>query len=232
MRNIIILMAAIFLANTTLEAIQEYAIDEKRAHSILLSNHSHNRIAVSQGGVEKIFGDPAYFNITIDQITGQAFINIVRTLPDRGTTLTLITRSGYTQDLNITAGDVPSEHVILKEPGETPEDIATNFQTFAIDTLNAIFSGETPIGYGQRVLTQDDNLELPSPLAAQPIKAFNGIFETLVIYRITNAGKENITIKANALKRERDSWAFINANHLKPKEQAVCVIASHRKMLP
>lgn len=204
----------------------EHKIDEKKPLTIQFSKTSHNRISVERGSVEKIFGDESYFNINIDRTTGNAFVTVLRDIPDP-MTLTVVTNAGLIQDLAIASTDKLSEHLILKEEEDVDELIAppSNFHGPTIEFLNKLLEGKSPLGYGQRALNDKDILKLPHPLSASPIKAFEGPFENVLVFNIKNAGKDPIIINSETLKKDNASWVFLNAHELNAKEQVLCIIS-------
>lgn len=212
---------------SSIYALVEARIDEKKPISILFSQSSHNRISVERGSVEKIFGDESYLSIGIDRTTGNAFVNILRDI-SKPTTLTVVTSTGLIQDLLVTSADKPSEHLILKEEEEEKEDLigtTSHFHGYTIEFLNQILEGKSPLGYGQRALTDKDNLQLPRPLIASTIKALEGPFEEVIVYRIKNVGKYPVIISPESLKKDNVSWVFFNSHELKAKEHVVCIIS-------
>jgi len=211
---------------TTTYALVEQKIDEKKPLSIVFSKSSHNRISIECGSVEKIFGDETYFNINIDRTTGNAFVNVLREISEP-TTLTIVTSAGLIQDLAVISADKPSEHLILKEEDAEKDVIETtsNFHGHTVEFLNQILEGKTPMGYGQRALIDQDNLELPQPLVVSVIRAFEGPFEEVIVYSVKNGGKDPIIINSDSLKKKKASWVFLNAHELKSREQALCIIS-------
>ncbi len=219
------------VAYTSLHALIEQPINEKKPIPIALSTTSHNRISIERGSVEKIFGDESCFNISIDRTTGNAFVTLTKDLTEP-MTLTIVTGSGLIQDLSVTTSDKPSEHLILKEvEDEMDEAMQTtaDFHGPTIDFLNKILEGKIPLGYGQRPLQTQERLSLPHPLTTTPIEAFEGPFENIIVYKIKNTGKDSVILNAESLKKEKASWVFLNANELKPKEELLCII-SYPKM--
>lgn len=212
---------------SSVEALVEEQINEKKPISIHFSITSHNRISVERGGVEKIFGDESSFNIAIDRATGNAFVNLTRPILEP-LTLTVVTRSGLIQDLSITSGEKPSEHLILKEVDEDrmeTSSISSNAHKPTVDFLNRILEGKIPIGYGERPLEEDDVLKLPHPLSASAITAFEGPFEHIVVYKIKNRGKGSIVMNADTIKTAQTSWVFLSSNELNAKKALLCIIA-------
>ena len=205
-------------------ALVESKIDEKKPISIPFSKSSHNRISVCSGYVEKIFGDDTYFNISIDRMTGNAFVNVLRDI-EEPITLTVVTNTGLIQDLLITSADKPSEHLILKDEEEDPIETTMSFHENTIEFLNQILEGHLPLGYGLRASLDKDTLQLPHPLMATTIRAFESPFEEVIVYSIKNTGKDPIVINAKSLKKDNASWVFFTAHELKSKEQTVCIIS-------
>lgn len=219
-----------FLSCNSLHALIEQAINEKKPIEITLSTTSHNRISVEQGSVEKVFGDERFFSINLDRTTGNAFVSLLKPISDKPIVLTVVTSSGFIQDLSVFAEERPSEHLILRHDAEKedPIDFTTNFHTHTVEFLNSILEGKIPLGYGQRGLRIDDTLSLPHPLIASPLKAFEGPFEETVIYAIKNRGKHSIVLDAESIKKDA-SWVFLNAHELQAKEQAICIVSFPKK---
>jgi hypothetical protein len=217
------------LAACLAHAFIEQKIDEKASLSVKFSRHSHNRISVEHGSVRKLFGDQSLFSVSIDETIGQAFVNILQDIVEHPASLTVVTDSGSVQDLLVLSDARPSEHLILKEAIEDVEDLpfpTTDFHSMTVEFLNDIFAGKTPLGYGKVELTVQDKLALPSPLEALPIRAFEGPFEKIVVYRISNMGRKPIVVKANSIKKQGDNWVFLDANELDFTEAALCIISS------
>ena len=215
---------------SSLHALVEQKINEKKPLSIAFSKTSHNRVSVEQGSVEKIIGDETFFGIAIDRSTGNAFINVLREIPEP-LTLTVVTSTGLIQDLTVSSSDITSEHLILREEEEKEDiiEMSSNFHGPTIEFLNQILEGKIPLGYGQRDIKSMDKLDLPQPLIASPIKALEGPFEEVVVFSIKNMGKDPILISSESLKKEKMDWVFLNAHELRTKEQALCILSVPKK---
>ncbi len=215
------------LTFSTTYALVEHPINEKKSIPISLSTTSHNRISIERGSVEKIFGDETSFNISIDRMTGNAFVNLTKELSEP-ITLTIVTSSGLIQDLSVTASDKPSEHLILKELDDDLEEYTTktaDFHGHTIDFLNKILEGKIPLGYGQRSLAAHEHMTLPHPLSATTLEAFEGPFENVLVYKIKNMGKDSVIMNADALRKDKASWVFLNAHELKAQEEILCIVS-------
>ncbi len=215
------------LAAISLEAVVEKRINERNPISIVFSSTSHNRICVEGGAVEKIVGDGAVFSVTLDAGTGNAFINVLQDI-SKPITLTVVTSSGFVQDLLVSSQDCSSEQVVLKEVDEwdgAVVDVETFQSAATVELLNKILEGKIPFGYGQRTIGKKETLELPKPLQAETLKAFEGPLDALIVYRIKNDSKQAVVITADSLKKENHSWVFLNVQELGSKQEALCIIA-------
>ena len=209
----------------SLEAVVEKRINEKNPIPIVFSRSSHNRICVEGGAVEKVIGDGAVFSVTLDASTGNAFINVLQDVL-KPITLTVVTSSGFVQDLLVSSQDCPSEQVVLKEIDEWDGvDIDTYQEATTVEMLNKILEGKVPFGYGQRTVGGEETQGLPKPLKAETLKAFEGALDTLFVYKIKNDSKQAIVIMADSLKKENHSWVFLNVQELGPNQEALCIIA-------
>lgn len=215
------------LGCNSMHALIEQKIDEKNPIEVVFSTSSHNRISIERGSVEKAFGDETCFNINIDRATGNAFVNVLKDITGCPVTLTVLTSSGFIQDLLVSSSEKPSEHLILKEDAFEEDLIETtsNFHVHTVELLNKILEGKVPQGYGQRAAEEHEAIQLPYPLASASIKVFEGPFENIVVYSIKNMGKRTVVINADSIKKENSSWVFLNSHELKSKEQVVCVIS-------
>lgn len=217
-----LLIATSAIACTNLFGVVKETVDGTRPLSVAFSTSSHNRIAVEDGAVEKVFGDSSIFSVTVDPVTGNAFVNVMEEIGQAPATLSIVTSTGLVQDLLVSSREGASEQVLLQENEENNgwnQDVS---MAFTVDVLNKILEGKVPFGYGQREAVEP--LVLPSPLTAVPISAFEGPFEIISVYRITNSGSEPVVLSPDALKKENGSWAFLNVHELCQDEQAICLV--------
>ena len=211
--------------------VVEHTMDEKKPIDVIFSKNSHNRIAISQSSIEKIFGDENFFKIWIDSTTGNAFVKVKRDITNP-TTLTVVTSSRFIQDLYVISDDIPSEHLILKEDSHEEEEIMSKFSTFhttTVEFLNQIFENKTPLGYRKREIIGLTIPDLPKPLEIEIIQAFENSYESIVVYKVKNSGKTSIVLSSDAFKKNDVNWVFLNANELKAKEEVVCIMSTFKR---
>jgi hypothetical protein len=216
-------LCAMILTASSAFALVEKTIDEKHPLDVVFSTTTHNRIAVEGGAVEKIFGDSSLFSVHIDPATGNAFIHIAKELDHKPAALTVVTSTGAVQDLLVRSSEGPSEQIVLKEE-EQEEWVIRPIVSHAstLEFLTQVIDGNTPAGYGAKEWEED--LQLPEPLFAEPVKALEGPFETLHVYRITNPEEKLIILDADVLKKDKNSWVYLSNCALKDGMESVCII--------
>ena len=94
-----------------------------------------------------------------------------------------------------------------KEETKEETSISTDYHSKTILLLSKVLSGQAPEGYGVRdVYEMDLNgmkwtlMVLKTLLRAQAIKAFEGPFETLFLFKISNRSRGPASIDKNTLK--------------------------------
>ncbi len=205
---------------------------QEKPIDVVFSRNSHNRISWERGSIMSITGDSSLFAVEINPKIGQAFVHVLRDLTDQPATLTVVSSTGLVQDLLVRSIEKPSTHISIREPQEEEENFTStyvDFHTQTIELLNDILENKTPFGYGQRAIQDSDNLNLPVPLEAEILKALDGPFETIVVYHLTNMGRQSIHLYPIALKRSEDSWVFLNARELGYREGALCILSKPKE---
>lgn len=220
------ILGAGILAASSAFALVEKTIDEKHPVEVVFSTDTHNRISVEGGAVEKVFGDTALFSVNIDPATGNAFINVLKEI-EKPAALTVVTSSGAAQDLLVSSKEGPSERVWLKEAeGEEWTIRPALSHGSAIEFLNEVIDGKVPSGYGERDWEESETLDLPAPLVVTRLKALEGPFESLCVYRIQNPEYKTVVVDPEALKKGPNTWVFVNAQKLKMGTETLCIIGT------
>jgi hypothetical protein len=212
----------ILILGSSAQALVEKHIDKRHPLEVVFSTASHNRISIEDGGVEKIIGDSELFSISIDALTGNAFINVIDKI-EKPTTLSIITYSGAVQDLSVHSSAGPSEQVLLHEV--TSDEWAMRpgtSQACSVDLLNQLLAGNTPSGYDSRSWDDRDLLQVPEPLSSAPLRSIEGPFEIITVHEVTNLSKKPVSITPDQVKN-KNSWVFLMAHELDGKEKAICI---------
>ena len=214
-------------------ALVEAEVNENAPLSVEFSSRAHNRISVKEGSITKVIGDDNLFQVSIDKTVCQAFITLKKEIGEFPATLTIVTGLGSVQDLVVTSNpEKQSEFVVLKEVSlESDEDYAPPKAPHgdSIEFLNKVLSGGIPEGYGSCPIAASDNLVLPKPLDMVAIRALEGPFERVVVYRLVNTKKRLIQIDRKTLKGPQDFWVFLGNTQIDGNSETVCVISTSKE---
>jgi hypothetical protein len=82
------------------------------------------------------------------------------------------------------------------------------------------------VGYGARPAKESDALKLPKPLISHVLKAFEGPFETILVYAIKNTGKKPLVLSTEMIKKPSNNWAFLNVHEIKHSEQSIYIVST------
>lgn len=230
-----IILTMLFGLSVNLQGYIEHPLNERKSIDVVFSHDSHNRVAVKEGSVAKVFGDSNTFVINLDRTTGQVFISLLQKIEKAPKTLTVVTSSGSVQDLSIYSKDGGGEHVCIQEKMEECEEAlipnTLDFQTITVDLLNSILSEEVPIGYGRREVASQETLNLPKPLQTKALYTLEGAFEEITAYEISNRGKRSLTLETATLKSPQDSWVFLTSHTLAAKYgKTLCLVCKSKEM--
>jgi len=224
---------SLLLLSTSLVASDYIAeeFNEKRAICATFSLHSHNRISWEKGGILSVTGDKNLFAVEINDKIGQAFVYLLRDIETMPATLTLVSNSGYVQDLLVLSADKPSTFLSIQEPKEEEDSLSScdvDFHGKTIDFLTTIVDGHAPFGYGKRLLKEEDQRSLPCPLEVSALSALEGPFESVILYEVKNHGKKLVSFSPLDLKRADDSWVFSMKRELHRGETTLFLVAKRK----
>ncbi len=195
--------------------------------SAVFSTTSHNRIAVEDGSVEKIFGDGSFFSIHIDPSTGNAFINVLKEIKNTPMPLSLVTGTGLVQDVLVTTQEGVSPPLLLRE-AETnaPLKIEPSLSSSVI-ALTQILHSQIPHGYGE--LSETPPLDVPPPLTIIPLRSIEGPFDVISVYRVINQGTQPITLAPEAFQKHPNQWALLATQTLHAQEESTLLIGQPKE---
>ena len=207
-------------------ALIEQTIDERHPIEAVFSKTSHNRISIENGAVENIFGNGSYFTINVDPATGNAFVNVYKDIGEKPQTLTVVSSSGAVQDILVRSSEEgPTEQILLKEKDEAEwlvRPVVSHNAT--MEMLDQISEGKVTSGYGLREMEEGDGLKLPDPLQANILKVLEGPFEVIRVYEIQNLGNKPVVLSKAAIKKEGDSWVFLNSHEIQEGQKTLCLV--------
>ena len=214
-------------------ATTKVEIDPEKTIEIVLSHEDINRFSVEDGVIVDTVSDANQLKAKLHPKTGSAFVSIAnKQVLEKPVSFSLTTGCGEIQTFVVSTREGAGELVILqsapsKEKEENP--LTTDYHSNTIELLNCALAGHSPEGYGERELHTVDLLGVPSPLTSKAVKAFEGPFDTLFLFEISNPSRRPASISTNALKREGDLWVFLSKTTLIPGEKVPCLIATKKE---
>jgi len=216
------------------EALTKVEINPKKAIEIQISHEDVNRFSVEEGSIVDFIGDKKKIHSTLYPATGAAFVYVSKGQKlEKPTSISITTGSGEIQTFIVSSREGAGELVVLSEKKEETKEetsLSTDYHSNTILLLSKVLSGQAPEGYGVRGVSEMDLNGIKDPLRAQAIKAFEGPFETLFLFKISNRSRRPASIDKNTLKREGDLWVFIPKETLLPGETLSCIIATQKEI--
>ncbi|MCB1080873.1 MAG: type-F conjugative transfer system secretin TraK, partial [Chlamydiia bacterium] len=94
----------------------EMTFQENIPLQVTFSSHSHNRIAWENDRIVSVIGDERLFNVEMSPKIGQAFISILKPLPEGSATITVVSSRGFVQDIQIKSENKPATLLSIKVP--------------------------------------------------------------------------------------------------------------------
>ncbi len=106
-------------------------------------------------------------------------------------------------------------------------------QERAKEIIADLMQGIAPSGYARRLIPHSDPRKYSSgSLKYKLTDFFEGPFETLAIYRITNEGSRRAILSEALLSRHNDRWIFISDPSLPKHQSTTCIIATRKGEIP
>jgi|GEM_PF-4978156 len=203
-------------------------IDELHPLQVTLSQQSLNRIAVENSGIRKVIAPEGLLDIQIDDVTSQAFITVIEPV-DRPIAISVITDSGYVQDIEISSKDKPIETVLLKEPKKGEETEKFLPRKLITKVIASLIQSTLPHGYvASKVLYEDIRKLRNQGLQIQALEAIEGPYEKIVKYKLINTSQVKTPLKESNFATPKDLWIFLEKDILQPNEKTQLIIATTR----
>ena len=223
----------LLIQSASLSATTKVEIDPEKAVEIVLSYEDINRFSVEDGVIVDTVSDANQLKAKLHPKTGSAFVSILnKEALEKPVSLSLTTGCGEIQTFVVSTREGAGELVVLKpslekERAENP--LSTDYHSNTIEFLNRALAGKSPEGYGEREIHTIDLLGVPDPLTSKAIKAFEGPFDTLFLFEISNPSRRPVSLSTSSLKREGDLWVFLSKTSLLPGEALPCIIATQKE---
>ena len=198
---------------------------------VCLSSCNHNRIGIIGDRIKKVFFRGTDISVDVEENSGQIFVQALRAdCPN--TTLSIVTCSGYLQDLELSFIDKSSEIVLLQPQNtswiESQQEVCENADESDLTSIvEGFLKGEIPEGY---VSFEDCN----SPVQIKKrlkLKRFSRIVsdkQIVFAFRIYNESSELQSIRECEVNVLDGDWVFIDRYRLRPNECALVLIGCYR----
>ena len=202
-------------------------IDTTQPLKCTFSLSQHNRVMVVNGRVLKIISPDERLSIRMEEESGQAFIYVLEPIL-KPTTLSVVTKNGFVQDLEVAFEDKSLEVVILKEPTPTKEEKTKcgrpeNWLEEASNNIQTIIAGNIPEGYEYRQMDYTKQLKLG--ITATTVKRFENDLEIIYVYDLKNSCKGTKSLCEKELEFEGVQWVYLNNHRLKVGETVLGMVS-------
>jgi len=218
------------IVTTSLPAAIYHDIDTSQPLKCSLSSTHQNRIAVVDGEIQKLVFDSSLLRVEIDSVCGQVFLFPLKPFSDP-TTISVITKNGAVQDIEVILEDKSSEVIILREPPEQPalmQGVEGRYDQI-VSRLRLTLEGRAPAGFFPRALGMfPDHTFFKSTVTLEPIHVFEGPVELISVVRIHNEGKEPIEIDEKDFRTAGDHWIYLDAFQIPAGEYTRAVFCSRK----
>jgi hypothetical protein len=220
------ILGLLFLS-ASLSAAQYICLDPCSVIPIDVSIGHHNRISIPHDRIKKVFFNSSRIAVKVEEETGQLFVQAVR--PDCiCATLSLISASGATQDLELHFQEGPAEIIFLQpmQPDEIVQSV--DVEGASLERVVAcILQGEVPEGY-QSIEDWDQNPPVCKGLRYQRISRLLSDEQIVFIYTLQNITSCVKTVKECQVNILDGDWVFLDRYTLHPCEKAFLIIGCLR----
>ena len=227
-------MLAFLTSIASAHALTKETLDLEKAIEIQISHEDVNRFSVEDGAIVDFVADKNKIRSNLHPATGSAFVYISKGQKlEKPVSVSITTGSGEIQTFIVSSREGPGELVILredeKEGGLSETPLSIDYHSPTVELLSKVLAGKAPEGYGVRDVSEMDLRGVLDPLRSTALKAFEGPFETLFLFEISNRSRRPVSIDKNTLKREGDLWVFVPKETLLPGETLSCIIATQKE---
>lgn len=234
MRHQILSGLAFLTSMASAHALTKETLDPEKAIEIQISHEDVNRFSVEDGAIVDFISDKNKIRSNLHPATGSAFVYVSKGQElEKPVSVSITTGSGEIQTFIVSSKEGPGEVVILREKEEEGSQLETplsiDYHGPTVDLLTKVLAGKAPEGYGLRDVSEMELRGVLDPLRSKALKAFEGPFETLFLFEISNRCRRPISIDKNTLKREGDLWVFVPKETILPGETLFCIIATQKE---
>ncbi len=208
-----------FMLCHNLYALQIHSLVDQKHTTLSVSQDQMNRITVQGDRIQHIFGSHD-LEVQTDEERGQIFLRLLR--PEKSLTVTIVTESGLTQDLQLIPKEIDFQSILLKPSPTTPAKAPLSSLQRRIQLLKGMLDGDSVSGFTLSKAPFDRRY--PEPLKILSHLRYHGEFESGHLYHIKNDGEvplklteemlalpgdDLLSLSQHTLQRNQESWLFV-----------------------
>lgn len=196
-----------------------------------------NKITIENSAVARVYGDQGHFSFENDHETGQLFFKVVEPLT-HPLTVTIVTTTGETQDIEVRAGEKKGAHLRLRAEkrekvgaslGSVSEGLNSDiYQQECMRLMKAILKEEAL----PDAVVKTDHLSLHNRqvdgLKMTCIKKIERPFDVALFYRVTNEQDEPISLKESIVATPMDELIYMKAHELEVDASTEAVVIQRK----
>jgi hypothetical protein len=231
MKRITPLLLSLFML-ASLEGTIIETLDTTNLLRCTFSSRHHNRIVVNGQPIVKVIFPEGAIAIRTEEESGQVFVSSV-SLDAIPNTVSIITSSGFVQDIEISFKDIPCESLFLVFPSteEDNQDDICNHDVPEVnqrkEILDSILSGKVLEGYYCEDGSQESYCIKPGVFMKEVTK-LEGSREEIYIFDVINQARNCKNLVESDFTCLEGSWVYIDNSFLKSGERTFAIVSVRR----
>ena len=232
MQRFFISIATVLFFNSALEAAFCLEMDSKKLLKCTFSYRHHNRIVVEGQRIKKVFYTEDEVLIRTEEESGQVFVQALVEHPAE-ITVSIITKEGLVQDIELDFTDKSSEILILRNSllplvsnANSLDDPNMCFEGDSSLIQNAIemmMAGKVPEEYVP-IADRQICCQIKGKVTSNSLMRLIGPVYTIYAFLIENKGYRTVRLHEQEVNCVHGEWVFIERNELKRDEKMMALI--------
>ncbi len=204
-----------------------HCIDTTTPLKCTLSSNHHNRIVVDAGEIRKVISADPGLSITMEPESGQAFVYSLLQNP-KETALSVVTKGGHVQDIEISFEERSPEVIILIEPILIEEEVEVVSEREEIATsdqiIDVLLAGGVPTGYYLCEIDREIS-ELRAGLWVEAVSMIRSSKDDIYVYQIVNKSHFSQEITEKELAGCDSRWVYLGTRKIKSKGRTMAIVS-------
>jgi hypothetical protein len=180
--------------------------------------------------IKKVVYPPGDVLVSIEEESGQIFVQAMMDNPPE-TTISIITNSGFVQDLELEFTEKPTEIVILKEKSVEESVCLSDLNAIECreeidsiqDAIEALLIGETPEEY---IPVEDRQIcgRVKRGVILRSVMRLVSPLYTIYVMNVENTGRNRECIHEKEINCVNGEWVFIERGELESADKMLALI--------